>query len=117
MHNHYVVTKVISNELIYFESVPTRVYSERPPPKVVALSCSRKDNRLITTMDVFVHFDFVSISETRIELKQTIVMVPESPVFKAFLDTAAFLTGTRNEWAKQFRDELVRFKPLIERHT
>lgn len=104
MHNHYVVTKVISNELIYFESVPTRVYS-------------RKDNRLITTMDVFVHFDFVSISETRIELKQTIVMVPESPVFKAFLDTAAFLTGTRNEWAKQFRDELVRFKPLIERHT
>ena len=74
-------------------------------------------DRLITTMDVYVHFDFLPETGGRTKLMQTIVMKPSSPAFKAFLDTLAFLTGNKETWAEQFRDELVNFKPLIEKYT
>ncbi|WP_345977543.1 hypothetical protein [Sulfurimonas sp. HSL3-7] len=102
VYNHYIVTKVVANTLIQFESTPTIV-------------CDRKTKTEMAQMNVYVYFDFAETDRGTTRLQQTIVIDMLNPFYKSLIDVLAFVTGNRGEWARQFRDELVNFKPIIER--
>ena len=104
VHNHYIVTEVIENRLIQFESKPTIVYN-------------RNNDKEVAKMNVHVYFDIERAGTRKTQLKQTIVIDMLNPLFKSVMDILAFITSGREEWKKQFRDELVNFKPIIERET
>ncbi len=102
VHNHYVVKEVVPNKIIRFESTPTIVYD-------------RKTEKEMARMNVYVYFNFAEADKNKTLLQQTIVIDLLNPFQKTLLDTLAFLTGNRGKWDRQFRDELVNFKPIIER--
>lgn len=102
VNNLYVVKSVETNKLIHFASTPTIVYS-------------RKTNKEMGRMNVYVYFDFAETSSGGTLLQQTIVLDMMNPFYKSFIDILAFMTGNRGQWSEQFRDELVNFKPIIER--
>lgn len=104
VHNHYVVTRVIENQAIQFESTPSVEYT-------------RDSNREVAKMNVHVYFDFEQAGAEKTVVEHTIVIVMLNPFIKSMIDAMAFVTGNRGEWEKQFRDELVNFKPIIERET
>lgn len=101
VHNHYVVTKVTLNKLIQFESTPTIVYD-------------RETKKEMGRMNVYVYFDFDELGKERTLLTQTVVIDMLNPFFKSLIDILAFISGNRGEWEKQFHDELINFKPIIE---
>lgn len=102
VHNHYVVTKTIENELIQFESKPSVV-------------TDRKTGKAMMKMNVYVYFDFHALQRNTTSLSQTIVIEMPNPLIKSLIDAIAFFSGNRGEWEEQFKDELVNFKPIIER--
>lgn len=101
VHNYYVVTKVVPNKLIQFESTPSIVYD-------------RETKKEMAKMNVYVYFDFATTKGNATLLQQTIVIDMLNPFSKSLIDILAFLTGNRGEWARQFHDELYNFKPIIE---
>jgi hypothetical protein len=94
VRNHYVVTEVVTNERIVMESRPTRVYD-------------RSSGRQLAEVEVWTYFDFERLDGGRTRLTQTVVLDMGSPVYKSLADLVAFVTGTRNDWERQFSEELA----------
>jgi hypothetical protein len=92
VRNRYVVTEVIENRRIAMSSTPTRVYN-------------RDTGKLTTEVNVYDYFDFVPLGPNRTRLTQTVVLDMKNPFIKALIDIIAFLTGTRDDWEQQFREQ------------
>lgn len=104
VRNRYVVTEVIENQLIVMASTPTRVYD-------------RESAALVAEVDVWDYFDFEPLGPTRTRLVQTVVLDMKSPILKSVVDIAAFLSGTRRDWERQFKEQLQNLAAFAEAAT
>lgn len=57
-------------------------------------------------VDVWDYFDFEPLAPNRTRLTQTVVLEMKSPVLKSIIDIAAFVSGTRGDWERQFSEQL-----------
>jgi hypothetical protein len=101
VRNRYVVTEVIENRLIAMASTPTRVYD-------------RASGEPVAEVDVWDYFDFEPLGPRRTRLVQTVVLDMKSPVLKSVIDIAAFLSGTRSDWERQFEEQLQNLAAFAE---
>ena len=92
VRNRYVVTEVIDNRYIAMASTPTRVHD-------------RETGKVTTEVNVYDYFDFEPLGSDRTRLTQTVVLEMKSPFIKALIDIMAYLTGTRDDWEQQFREQ------------
>lgn len=101
VHSRYRVTRAVENRLLAMESIPTVVYDRATmEPRARA--------------HTFVYYDFQDLPGHRTRLTQTVVIDMLSPVYKVAADVMAFVTGTRQVWSRQFRDELEGYRRLME---
>lgn len=101
VRNRYVVTEVIEDRLIAMASTPTRVHD-------------RGSGELVAEVDVWDYFDFEPLGPSRTRLVQTVVLDMKSPVLKSVIDVAAFLSGTRRDWERQFAEQLQNLAAFAE---
>lgn len=101
VRNRYVVTQVIQHRLIAMESIPTRVYD-------------RESGELVAEVNVWDYFDFEPLGAHRTRLTQTVVLDMKNPFLKSVIDIAAFLSGNRGEWERQFEEQLRNLAAFAE---
>ena len=101
IRNRYVVTEVAENRLLAMESLPIRVYD-------------RASGDLVAEVDVRDCFDFEPLGPDRTRLTQTVVLDMKSPFLKSLVDIAAFVSGTRGDWERQFSEQLRNLATFIE---
>ncbi|MBA1148587.1 hypothetical protein H0Z60_16175 [Ectothiorhodospiraceae bacterium WFHF3C12] len=65
-------------------------------------------------VNVWDYFDFEPLGAHRTRLTQTVVLDMKNPFLKSVIDIAAFLSGNRREWERQFEEQLGNLAAFAE---